>query len=206
MTLEKPDLILASGSPRRAELLRLCGVPFEVQVPRGGEMDPGPWSPVELALGNAIHKARSVSRLRPDHWVLGADTVVAMDGESFGKPRDLEQARNWLHGFAGRTHQVITGCCLIRWQPFQRHTLSVVSDIRFLPAEKSRIEEYLQHVPVLDKAGAYGVQDRGSWIIDSVAGSLSNVIGLPVDFLVPILLDLGIPGSSAIDISAGDWH
>ncbi len=139
-------------------------------------------APTELARENARRKAEAVAVLRPARWVLGADTVVARDQRLFGKPASLDQARTFLRALSGRTHEVITGCALIApgggveiFHEVSRVTFHVLSD--------ETIERYLAEVNVLDKAGAYALQERGDSIIERVEGSRTNVIGLPTETL-----------------------
>jgi len=193
MTSTNP-LILASASPRRRELLEALGLPFEVMAVDIPELDADSaphLSPAGLARENARHKAAAAAERSPGRWVLGADTVVALDGRLFGKPASLAQARKFLRALSGRTHEVITGCALL--DPERReeifHELTRVI-FRALPDET--IERYLAEVPVLDKAGAYALQERGEWIIERVEGSRANVIGLPVEALERVLKKRGL--------------
>ena len=184
------ELILASGSPRRRELLAALGVPFEVVTADTPELDAASaptLAPAELATENARLKATAVAKSMPGRWVLGADTVVALDGELFAKPASLAEAASFLRAFSGRTHDVITGCALI--SPDGR--VDLIHDttrVEFLPLTDEIIARYLAAVSVLDKAGAYAVQQHGDWIIARVDGSRDNVIGLPTEALEAFLL------------------
>jgi len=182
-------LILASGSPRRRELLGELGVPFEVITSKVEELDgySAPHlAPDELALENARRKAAAVARDHPTRWVLGADTVVALEGRLFGKPVSLDEAREFLRALSGRTHQVITACVL-RSPAGKENELHDVSSVTFLILSDETITRYLTEVHVLDKAGGYALQERGEWIVASVRGSRTNIIGLPVEKLSGLL-------------------
>jgi septum formation protein len=181
-------LILASASPRRRELLGEMGVRFEVftaDVPElDGQTSPE-LSPSALARENARRKAAAVARLHPGRHVLGADTVVTLDGRLFGKPTSLNEAREFLRGLSGRTHEVITGCALVFTGT--EEIFHDTSRVTFRELSPETIERYLAEVSVLDKAGAYALQERGEWIIERVEGSRANVIGLPVERLAALL-------------------
>jgi septum formation protein len=188
------NLILASASPRRADLLRSLGVQFEV-IPSGTEeLHDESLSPTALCEINAERKATDVARNYPDRIVLGADTLVTLDGKLFGKPRNLDEARKILAALSGRTHQVITGLCLCRGA--RKSRFSDVTEVRFKPLTPDVIEAYLAAVSVLDKAGAYGIQERGDLLVESVSGSYSNVVGLPLERLGREFDVWGIPYSS----------
>jgi septum formation protein len=141
-------------------------------------------NPSALAMENARLKAQAVaaSARGAGHWVLGADTVVALDGKLYGKPESPEEAREFLRALSGRTHEVITGCALI--DPERREQLfHATTRVTFRALSDEIIARYLAAVHVLDKAGAYALQEHGDWIIERVDGSRSNVIGLPCELL-----------------------
>ena len=178
-------LILASGSPRRRELLREAGVDFEVVTAGVAELDevaaPG-LAPAELAVANGRLKAGAAARLRPGRWILGADTVVALEGRIFGKPGSPKEAGDFLRALSGRTHEVVTGGVL-RGPDGGEECFHEISRVTFQPLSDEVIARYLGEVHVLDKAGGYALQERGEWIVASVEGSRANVIGLPVEKL-----------------------
>jgi septum formation protein len=183
-------LILASGSPRRRELLGAMGVAFEVVTAEVCELDADSaphLAPAALARENARLKAMAVAALRPSRWILGADTVVAMDGKLFGKPASLGEAAKFLRMLSGRRHEVITGCALVGPEGGVE-LMHDVSRVTFLPLSDETIARYLAAVNVLDKAGAYAVQQHGEWIIERVEGSRHNVVGLPTEALESFLL------------------
>ena len=188
------SLILASASPRRRELLEGMGLRFDVITVGIPELDADSaphLSPADLARENARRKAAAAAERSPGRWVLGADTVVALDGRLFGKPASLEQAGEFLRALSGRTHDVITGCSLLDAGRHEEifHEVTRVT-FRALPDET--IERYLAEVHVLDKAGAYALQERGEWIVERVEGSRSNVIGLPTEALERIFRRHGL--------------
>lgn len=176
-------LLLASASPRRRALLAEAGVACEVVGADVKELcaaDVPDLDAAQLAEVNAGLKARAA--WRPDRWVLGADTVVALEGRVFGKPATLEEARRFLHALSGKTHKVITACALLGHTGGDElfHDTSLVT---FHDLSDETISAYLSAVPVLDKAGAYALQEQGELLVERVEGSRANVIGLPVERL-----------------------
>lgn len=180
-------LVLASRSPRRRDLLAGAGVeaicdPADVEELTGSD---GPvWG---LAQANAELKAMEVALRRPDDIVLGADTIVALDGEIFGKPRDLAHAAEMLGRMAGRTHEVITGVCLVEWGRRTMVKFHEATRVKFRELSAGQIADYLASIDPLDKAGAYAAQEDGGRIIECVEGSFANVVGLPVERVVESL-------------------
>lgn len=187
--------ILASNSPRRRILLRRAGFTFDVVAPQLNERESAYLSLRELTITNALGKARTVSSQRHDAVVLGADTLVALDGEVIGKPRDLNHARAILERLSGRMHEVCSGI-VIAAPNRRRAVLSEISRVRFRDLSEAAITDYLASINPLDKAGAYAAQGAGARkIIFSVEGSFSNVVGLPLERVIPALADFGIcPG------------
>ncbi len=191
-----PKLVLASRSPRRKDLLRGAGFTFSIVVPPVEEV-PRPGEPSEafaerLARAKAFAVAREVSR---GHCILGADTVVVLDGERLGKPRDPEEAISMLLRLAGRTHRVLTGFALVSAEAESSETgLSGVEEsrVRMRPVGPEEARAYAATGEPLDKAGAYALQGLGARFVESVAGSRSNVIGLPLERVVPLLARLGV--------------
>lgn len=182
------DLILASGSPRRLELLRQIGVEPKVVVSHSEEEKKAA-SPAELVQHNALVKGRDVVRKTGDAVpVLAADTVVALDGSILGKPGTPEKARAMLHRLSGRTHQVLTGLALFyrgkAWQHVE------VTEVTFAELTDREIDQYAATGEPLDKAGAYGIQGRAALFIPSIRGSYSNVVGLPLAPLRTIFAEL----------------
>jgi len=187
-------LILASGSQRRRELLTAMAVRFEVITADVRELDEETspdLAPIALARENARLKARAVAALHPGRWILGADTVVALDEHLLGKPPSLAQAKQFLRALSGRTHEVITGCALISPNG-ETESFHAISLVTFRVLSDEIIERYLAAVHVLDKAGAYALQENGEWIIARVEGSRTNVIGLPTEALTSVFKKRGL--------------
>ena len=178
-----PPLILASASPRRAELLQLLNVKFRVLPAQAGELAPEHLSPQEICQLNAHRKARAIAKKIPDDLVLGADTLVFLDQQILGKPRDLADARRMLRLLQGRTHQVVTGVCLMHLRAHRERIFAASTDVLFHPLNDRQIRAYLARIQPLDKAGAYAIQDFGELLVSEISGSFSNVVGLPVERL-----------------------
>ncbi|MDE3068554.1 MAG: septum formation protein Maf [Verrucomicrobiota bacterium] len=176
-----PPLILASASPRRAELLRKLKLEFEVIPSAAPEILDENLSPLELCQLNAHRKARAVAKKIPDVLVLGADTLVFLDREILGKPRDLDEARRMLERLSGRTHQVVTGVSLICLRAHRERIFAARTDVTFRALTPEQVEGYLARVQPLDKAGAYAIQESGDLVVSEISGSFSNVVGLPVE-------------------------
>jgi len=178
-----PPLLLASASPRRAELLRELGVAFTILRSDVPEVAPEHLSPAETAQINAYRKARAVAKRHPDAVVLGADTVVGLGVEQFAKPTDLADAERMLARLQGRTHQVVTGVCLLRQRPYRQRLFVVGTAVTFRRLHAGQIRRYLERIHPYDKAGGYGIQEEGELIVKSINGSFSNVVGLPLERL-----------------------
>ena len=178
-----PPLILASASPRRAELLRLLKLKFWIIPSTATEVLDEQLSPFEVCQLNARRKARAVAKKNPDSLVLGADTLVFLDGEIMGKPASAAEAKRMLTRLQSRTHQVVTGISLIHLRAHRERIFAVSTDVMFHPLDAGQIRDYLARVNPLDKAGAYAIQEHGDLIISEISGSYSNVVGLPVERL-----------------------
>lgn len=172
--------ILASGSPRRRELLAQIGVSYKVVVSEAEEIKAAA-SPAALVTVNATAKAQAVAQQYPQDVVLGADTVVALAGKIFGKPNDPAAAGRMLQQLQGRSHTVITGLALVRQQ--QVYTKVVSTSVTFAPMTAQQIAAYVATGEPLDKAGAYAIQGRAAAYIERIEGSYSNVVGLPLHAL-----------------------
>jgi septum formation protein len=178
-----PLLILASASPRRTELLRQLGLDFKVVPSDIAEIHHDQLTAQEVSQINAYRKARSVAKRFPDALVLGADTLVYLDGTLFGKPATLEEAYVMLERLEGHTHQVVTAICLLHLREHQQRVFTETTAVTFRPLDAVKIRRYLTKVDPLDKAGAYAIQEEGDLIVESIAGSYANVVGLPVERL-----------------------
>jgi septum formation protein len=178
-----PALILASASPRRAELLRELGVEFVVVRSDAPEVAPEHLSPAETAQINAYRKARLIAKKFPDRLVLGADTVVGLGTEQFAKPVDMAEAERMLARLQGRTHQVVTGVCLTHLRKHRQRLFAVSTAVTFRRLHLRQIRRYLALIHPLDKAGGYAIQEEGDLIVKGIAGSFTNVVGLPLERL-----------------------
>lgn len=176
-------LLLASASPRRADLLRQIGLDVVVIVASVKEIAPAHLSPHETAQINAYRKARAVAKKYPDDLVLGADTIVCLGAQIFGKPANLVEAEEMLLALQGLSHEVVTGVCLVGWRARRERLFAVSTTVTFQPLDRAAIRRYLEQVNPLDKAGAYAIQEHGDWIVREISGSFSNVVGLPVERL-----------------------
>jgi septum formation protein len=178
-----PPTILASASPRRAELLRQLGLEFRVVPSSAIEACHEQLTGVELCQLNAYRKARAVAKHFPDALVLGADTLVCLGNRLFGKPADRDEAARMLGELQGRTHQVVTGVCLVQARAHRQRLFAECTEVTFRALDLTAIDRYLEHVNPLDKAGAYAIQEHGELIVREISGSFSNVVGLPVERL-----------------------
>jgi septum formation protein len=181
--MNPPQLILASASPRRAELLREMGLKFRVVPSQAPEAHNEQLTARELCQLNAYRKARAIAKKIPDALVLGADTLVHMGTRLFGKPANLKEAERMLERLEGRTHQVVTGICLIHLRRLRQKIFAEATQVTFRPLDAKQIRYYLAAIDPLDKAGAYAIQEKGDLIIERIAGSFSNVVGLPMERL-----------------------
>jgi septum formation protein len=179
-------IILASGSPRRRELLAAAGVDFEVIPSPAEEIHDPTMGMADLCEENARLKAQAVALHHRDAVVIGADTLVFLDGEPLGKPKDMAEAESMLRRLSGKTNQVCTGVCIMG--PGEKVTsLHVVTDVFFRELDDETLFGYLAKTQPLDKAGAYGIQDCGEMIIERIAGAYDNVMGLPVEQVLEVL-------------------
>lgn len=186
------QLLLASTSPRRVEILKNRGYAFEAIPPGVEESEDPHLTALELSLLNAKRKACAVSAFSPYATVIGADTVVVIDGVTLGKPKDLGEAKSMVTLLGGRTHKVLTSVWIQRWLPYRVTVFTEVSEVTFHPLTPSQIDDYLAKIHPLDKAGAYAAQEYREEIIARIDGTLSNVIGLPIESVERVLRDFGI--------------
>ena len=187
-----PRLILASASPRRRELLGQLGVAFEVVVAEVVEHEEASTDPRVMVAHNSALKAEWVAARNPDAIVLGADTTVFLDGHALNKPADGAAARAMLRRLSGRTHTVFTGLAVRRVADELKIDEGVASEVTFKTLDEATIEEYLRRVHTLDKAGGYGIQDHPELIVAGYRGSLTNIIGLPIEATKQILTRCGL--------------
>ena len=193
--MEKSKIILASGSPRRKELLLQIGIVPEIIVSHVEEKLTSD-DPAEVVMSLAEQKAVDVAKEMPEGTViLGSDTVVAADGKILGKPKSHEEAYEMIRRLAGRSHQVYTGVCLVKKGP-EGEADTVVSfydetDVNVFPMTEKEIREYADSEEPMDKAGSYAVQGFFARYIDGLKGSYANVMGLPVHLVYQELKKLG---------------
>ncbi len=192
MTL--PRLILASGSPRRQDLLKQAGFEFDVIVPGIEEVGVPGESPEAQAERLAIAKARAiVDRVGAQTCIIAADTMVVFEGTILGKPEDEAQARGMLQSLGGRDHRVLTGFALICRAEDRIEFGVEESHVSMRALDADEIRAYVMGGEPMDKAGAYAVQGEGARFIEKIRGSRSNVIGLPMERVIPALERFGIP-------------
>ncbi len=184
-------LILASASPRREELLRLLGLDFQVIPSRTDETFFINEKPAEHVLRLAENKAHTVAQTHPHAWVLGADTIVVIDGEVLGKPADASAAGRMLEKLSGRTHEVFTGFALMRLAGQVAIKEGVRAAVTFRNISADEKLWYIKSPEPYDKAGAYAVQGLGAFFIKEIQGSYTNVMGLPLCEVVDVLKKTG---------------
>lgn len=184
------EIILASASPRRRELLGHLNLPFRVHAANVDERVAEPLAPAALVEHLAAIKAEAVAPLYPEHLVIGADTIVVLDDEILGKPVDRADAIAMLKRLQGRSHQVLTGVALR--QGARTTVAHEVTTVRFRPLSDGEIERYVDSGDPMDKAGAYGIQGRAGAMIEGIQGDYFNVVGLPLCRLVQLLSSFGV--------------
>ena len=195
-----PPLVLASGSPRRRELLARLGLPFAVEVSdEPEEVDPG-LPPDRLVLALAERKARAVAARHAAGLVVGGDTVVAVDGAIFGKPRDDADAAAMLERLSDRSHEVWTGLAVVDAADGRGERIAVPSTLRFRSLTSPEIAAYVASGEGRDKAGAYAVQGAGGGLVDALFGCWTNVVGLPLCETAVLVrhFGLGIPAADPV--------
>lgn len=191
------NIILASASPRRRELLEMAGLPFTV-CPSQGEEEITVSDPAEVVEELAEQKAREVFlKTGGESLVIGADTVVAAKGQILGKPKDREAARQMLRSIQGGSHEVYTGVTILdREEGKERQkTFHVMTEVVFYPMSEEEIQRYVDTKEPMDKAGAYGIQGKAGIFVKEIHGDYNNVVGLPLARLYQELKEMGInPG------------
>ncbi|MEI9475829.1 MAG: Maf family protein [Deltaproteobacteria bacterium] len=185
-------LILASKSPRRCELLKRIGLDFDVIPSRVDEEGfvQGE-TPREHVLRLSEAKASDLGKQYPDCWVIGADTIVYVDGVILGKPKDREEAMEMLRQLSGKEHSVLTGFSVNHVGKGKKDREAVQTSVKVKPLTEAEMRWYVQSGEPFDKAGGYGIQGIGSFMIESIRGSYTNVVGLPVCELIQMLSRLG---------------
>ena len=182
-------IILASGSPRRRELMAEAGYRFEVVKPDIDEIEDPERTIQALTRENARLKAEAVAHLFPDRIVIAADTLVLREDRALGKPATREEAFAMVRSLNGRTHQVFTAVCVTSEQAGHEVEFTVVTDVTFKNLTDEALRHYHTLIDPMDKAGSYAAQDHGEIIIDRVEGSWTNVVGLPMERLATVLTE-----------------
>ena len=178
-----PPVILASASPRRSQVLASMDIAFEVVPSHVEELIDGYDFIPDLCEANARIKAEPIADIHPECLVIAADTMVYLEDTLYGKPTDIDDAHRMLTRLQGRTHQVTTGVSLIYHNEEISKSFSVITNVTFLSLDAGQISEYLAKIDPLDKAGGYAIQEHKQMIAKRVSGSVSNVVGLPVERL-----------------------
>jgi len=198
MVVTSGRFILASASPRRIELLSLLGLRFEIMPSKVEEVFMVGETPREHVLRLSEEKAEKAALLHPDAWVMGADTIVIINGEILGKPRTHNEAKDMLGKLSGRIHTVFTGFTVIRRNAQILIRDAIESAVRFRDIREDEMAWYIKSEEPYDKAGGYAVQGMGAFFIREIHGSYTNVMGLPLCEVVDVLKDVG-----AIDFTGG---
>ena len=184
-------LILASRSPRRYELLKQVGLDFEVVPSRVIEDFVHTESPQDHVIRLAEAKAQDVAKGYPDRWVIAADTIVYINGSILGKPKNRKEAIEMLHNLSGQEHWVMTGFSVCHLEKGKNDKEAVQTAVKMKTLDPTEMEWYVQTGEPFDKAGGYAIQGIGSFMIESIRGSYTNVVGLPLCELVQMLDRLG---------------
>jgi septum formation protein len=182
-------LVLASASPRRAEILRASGWPFAVAAANIDEAARDGEAAIEYVERLACEKAEAVAEGRASGLVLGADTVVVVDGRVLGKPADEEDARRMLKSLGGRWHDVLSGVALVRAETNEVLVAHELTRVRFASLSDAEIDWYVSTGETQDKAGAYAIQGRAALFIEEIEGDYWNVVGLPVRLVYKLALE-----------------
>lgn len=172
------EIILASKSPRRKELLSLIFDEFKIIPSETEEIIPQGLDAFSVAEHLATIKAQDIANKNPNSLIIGADTCVIIDGEILGKPKDKADAKRMITSLSGKTHYVVTGCCVIKDN--KQESFSEVTEVEFFKLSDAETEEYINSNEPYDKAGAYGIQGKGSLLVKKINGDYFNVVGLPV--------------------------
>ena len=196
-------LILASASPRRLELLTQLGLPFTVEAANIDESQLPGETPYDYVYRLALLKAQRVAQRQPHAVVIGADTIVTIDGDILGKPDHEAMAQQMLRRLSGRRHAVMTGLAIVQHDTNMVQRDVVSTDIQFRVLSDAEIDAYIATSEPLDKAGAYAIQDAGGRFVDHYDGCYTNVVGLPVQRTAALLRAAGLNIPPALDYGTG---
>ena len=189
---DRPRLILASKSPRRKHLLEQARLKFSVIPSEFDESSVAMSDPALYVRSLAESKALDVSQKHPDSWVIGADTIVLIGNRILGKPGSKDEARQMLKSLSAKSHQVLTGYCICCREKKQLFSETVKTEVHFKKLSPGEIDWYIETGEPLDKAGAYAIQGVGSFLVKSIDGSYTNVVGLPVCEVMEHLIEQGV--------------
>ena len=185
-------IILASSSPRRFQILEQIGIKFTVDSAEIDENLPG-LAAAELVKALSLKKAQAVAEKYQEGIIIGADTVVAVDGQIYGKPKSKEQAREMMQNLSGRSHEVLTAIALVDAAGKKKQVQKLVSTkVFFRKLTNKEIKRYLAWDEYQDKAGAYGIQGKGAVLVEKIDGCYYNVVGLPVSALLDAFHEMGV--------------
>lgn len=197
-SLSPITLVLASSSPRRQELIATLGLPVHIKPSHADETTPSDWTPDRVVEQLSLRKAQEVAGSLEAaegvrRIVVGSDTIVALEGEIMGKPKDAEDAKRMLRLLSGRSHEVYTGVtCLEAGPGGKTITSHRVTKVRFRTLTEEQIGRYVATGEPLDKAGAYGIQEKGALLVDAIEGCFFTVVGLPLSLLAEMLEPFGV--------------
>jgi septum formation protein len=192
--LKGQKIILASQSPRRRYLLEQAGLQFTVVPSRFDERAVSMSAPESYVRKLAENKAEDVAKYYPEHWVIGADTIVLINNQILGKPATRVEAENMLQKLSGKIHQVFTGYCIRCKVREQIHSDAVCTDVQFKQLSNQEIQWYVDTEEPYDKAGGYAIQGLGSFLVKKINGSYTNVVGLPVCEVMEFLIQEKVMG------------
>ena len=181
------NIILASASPRRKEILENTNIKFDIISSSIEELVLDGESPCQMVMRLAFEKGIDIASKHKSDLVISADTIVVLDDNVLGKPKDEEEARQMISNLSGRTHQVITGISLINLENNKKIIDYVVSNVKFKKLSKDDINDYIKTKESLDKAGAYGIQGYGALLVEEIQGDYFNIVGLPISKLSDLL-------------------
>ncbi len=181
------NIILASGSPRRREILENANLKFSVITSDIDERIFENEEPIQLVLRLAFEKCMSVAQNNPSDLVIGADTIVVLDNEILGKPKNEEEAFDMLSKLSNREHQVITGMSIVNLEKEKKIVDYAISNVKFKKLTDQDIKDYINTKECLDKAGSYGIQGYGALLVEEIKGDYFNIVGLPISKLSDIL-------------------
>ena len=181
------NIILASASPRRKEILENTNVKFKIMASDIEELTLEGESPCQMVMRLAFEKGMDIASKQKSDLIISADTIVVLDNKVLGKPKDEVEAIHMIESLSGKTHQVITGISLINLENNKKIIDYVISNVKFKNLSKEDINDYIRTNESLDKAGAYGIQGYGALLVDEIQGDYFNIVGLPISRLSDLL-------------------